>query len=195
MRDVSLHYGGRAKGGKHEALEASPPDDVIEEIDAQELNRVFVRMLKDEFFKLAHVEGYDNEQAQVLHDLYGLDCFLDSSYELIEHHCVHDAFLDKNVAMQTVDLLLSQASKITMKDLVKHPLKDTIEKVHGVISKKKPTEAILQNRDIYRAFLRSPINPIDLYGSLKGQGNRLPVTSIPTEDATTEVTAVLGVPS
>lgn len=44
MRDVSLHFGGtKAKGGKHDGLEAAPPDDVIEEIDAQELNRVFVK--------------------------------------------------------------------------------------------------------------------------------------------------------
>ena len=42
VHDVSLHYTGRGKGGKGDAAEAAPPDAVIQEIDAQELNRVFV---------------------------------------------------------------------------------------------------------------------------------------------------------
>jgi len=43
VHDVSLHYTGRGKGGKGDAAEAAPPDIVIQEIDSQELNRVFVR--------------------------------------------------------------------------------------------------------------------------------------------------------
>lgn len=43
VHDVPLHYTGRGKGGKGDAAEAAPPDAVIQEIDAQELNRVFVR--------------------------------------------------------------------------------------------------------------------------------------------------------
>ncbi|UJO19690.1 Histone transcription regulator 3 [Fulvia fulva] len=147
------------------------------------LNRAFVRMLKDEFFHMQHVDGYDSEQAQVLHDLYRLNCFLNPSYELIEHNCTADAFLDRNVALQAVDLLLAQASKLPVKELIKHPLKDTIDKVHGALARKKPTEAILRNREIYRAYLKSPINPVDLFSCLKGDGNQLPVTPIPRDDA------------
>jgi len=146
-------------------------------------NRAFVRMVKDEFFQLTHAEGYESEQAQVLYDLYGLNCFLNPSYELMEHNCTHDAFLDRSVALQAVDLLLSQASKLPMKDLIKHPIKETIEKVHGSASRKKPTDAIMRNRDIQRAFLRSPINPLDLYSCLKGEGNQLNVSPVPKEDA------------
>lgn len=43
VHDVPLHYTGRGKGGKGDAQEAAPPDAVIQEIDSQELNRVFVR--------------------------------------------------------------------------------------------------------------------------------------------------------
>lgn len=146
-------------------------------------NRAFVRMLKEEFLHMTHVDGYDSEQAQVLYDLYGLNCFLNPSYELIEHHCTHDAFLDRAVATQAVDLLLAQASKLPIKELVKHSLKDTIEKVHGAVPRKKPSDAILRNREIYRSFLRSPINPLDMFNSLKGDGNQLPVSPIPKEDA------------
>ncbi|EME41815.1 hypothetical protein DOTSEDRAFT_177180 [Dothistroma septosporum NZE10] len=147
------------------------------------LNRAFVRLLKDEFLHMQQVEGYDSEQAQVLHDLYRLNCFLNPSYELIEHNCAADAFLDRTVALQAVDLLLAQASKLPIKELIKHPLKDTIDKVHGALARKKPTEAILRNREVYRAYLKSPINPVDLFNCLKGEGNQLPVTSIPKDDA------------
>ena len=146
-------------------------------------NRIFVRMLKDEFFQMTHIEGYDSEQAQVLYDLYGLNCFLNPSYELIEHHCTHDAFIEKGVALQAVDLLMQQASKLPMKDLAKHSIKDTIDKVHGAAPRKKPTDVIMRNREVYRSFLRSPINPVDLYQCLKGEGNQLAVSYIPKDDA------------
>ncbi|KAK4553613.1 Histone transcription regulator 3 [Recurvomyces mirabilis] len=146
-------------------------------------NSVFVRMLKDEFVGMTNVEGYDSEQAQILYDLYGLNCFLNPSYELIEHHCNHDAFLDRGVAMLAVDLLLVQARKLPIKELVKHSLKDTIEKVHGVVPRRKPSEAIVRNKEIYRTFLRSGINPLDVFNALKGDGNELPILAIPKEDA------------
>lgn len=147
------------------------------------VNRKFVRMIKDEFFQMTHVDGYDQEQAQVLYDLYGLNCFMNPSYELIEHRCTHDAFLDKGVALQAVDLLLLQASKLPIKDLVKHTLKDTIEKVHGALNRKKPTAAILSNREVYRAFLRSPIKPTELFRCLRGDGDELMITEVPASDA------------
>jgi hypothetical protein len=146
-------------------------------------NRMFIRMLKDEFFQMTHIEGYDSEQAQVLYDLYGLNCFLNPNYELMEHNCTHDAFIEKSVALQAVDLLLQQASKLPVKDLAKHSIKDTIERVHGVAPRKKPTDAIMRNREVYRSFLRSPINPLDLYGCLKGEGNQLAICHIPKDDA------------
>nr|OQO26575.1 hypothetical protein B0A51_06766 [Rachicladosporium sp. CCFEE 5018] len=147
------------------------------------LNRYFVRLLKDEFLSMTHVEGYDNEQAQVLYDLYGINCFLNPSFELIEHHCMHDAFIDKGAAMQAVDLLLVQADKLPIRELVRHTLKDTIEKVHGSTTRKKPTEAILRNRSIIRTFLNSPIRPLDLYGCLKGEGSELDVSPVPEADS------------
>ena len=146
-------------------------------------NRAFVRLLKDELFQMSHADGLDCEQAQVLYDLYGLDCFQNSSHDLIEHDCTHDAFIDRSAALQAVDLLIAQASDMPIKDLVKHPLKDAIDKVHGSTGKKKPTEAILRNREIYRGSLRSPIHPLDLINCLRGEGNQLPVTPISKDDA------------
>ncbi|KAF2723138.1 hypothetical protein K431DRAFT_265218 [Polychaeton citri CBS 116435] len=147
------------------------------------VRRKFVRMLKDEFYALSHVDGYDSEQAQVLYDLFGLNCFIDPAYELMEHNCSRDPFIDRSAAMQAVDLLLSQVSKMPMKDLIKHPIKDTIDRVHGAIARKKPTEAILRNREIYRSFLRSPIRPVDIFQALQGLGNELAMSHIPQSDA------------
>lgn len=146
-------------------------------------NRAFVRLLKEEFFQMTHLENYDTEQAQVLYDLHRLNCFLQPKIDLMEHKCIPDALLERGVAMQAVDLLLLQANKLPMKDLVKHPLQDTIDKVHGALPRKKPTEAVLRNRETYRAFLRSPILPLDLFSCLHGDGNMLQVTAIPRDDA------------
>ncbi|GAB7363133.1 hypothetical protein MBLNU230_g3422t1 [Neophaeotheca triangularis] len=146
------------------------------------LNLTFVRMLWTEFMQLTDVDGCESEQAQVFYDLFGLSCFLNPSYELIEHRCEHTP-LNRSICFDSVDLLLSQASKIPIKELIKHPLKEAIDQVHGMIVRKRPTDAIMRNRDIYRTFMRSPINPLDLYQCLKGEGNQLPVSPIPVQDS------------
>ncbi|GAB7348925.1 hypothetical protein MBLNU459_g7611t1 [Dothideomycetes sp. NU459] len=149
-------------------------------------NRVFIRMLKQELVQIRSAaptnSEYDSEFAQALYDLYGLQCFVNPASQQQEHRCQHDAFVDRTSAMQAVDLLLTLAAKMKMSDLPKHPLKDTIEKVHGLATRKKPSEAILRNRDIYRAFLKSPINPLDLYRSLRGEG-QLNLSPVPAEHA------------
>jgi hypothetical protein len=149
--------------------------------------RVFLKLAKTEVlrFRIESEEqndDFDLEFAQILYDMFGLKCFLNPSYALREHNCIHDAFVDKTSGMQAVDLLLNLASRIKMADLPKHPLKDTIEKVHGIIGRKKPSDAILRNRDVYRAFLKSNINPVDLYRCLRGEGE-LALTPVPAEHA------------
>ncbi|KAF2859306.1 hypothetical protein K470DRAFT_249729 [Piedraia hortae CBS 480.64] len=146
-------------------------------------NRAFVRMMNKELANMKSAPTYDTEQAQILYDLTGLKCFRDPSYELMDHRCTPDALLDRGLAMQAMDLLLEQANKIPVKELIKHPLKDTIETVHAAVTRKKPTDLILRNRDIYRAFFRSPINPLDIFNCLKGQGSNLSIYHIRKEDA------------
>ncbi|KAG9658359.1 hypothetical protein KCU64_g4573, partial [Aureobasidium melanogenum] len=149
--------------------------------------RVFLKLAKSEVLRFRNEseeqnDDFDLEFAQILYDMFGLKCFLNPSYALREHNCIHDAFVDKTSGMQAVDLLLNLASRIKMTDLPKHPLKDTIEKVHGIIGRKKPSDAILRNRDVYRAFLKSHINPVDLYKCLRGEGE-LALTPVPAEHA------------
>lgn len=143
---------------------------------------MFVRMLWKEFLQISDVDGCESEQAQVFYDLFGLNCFLNPSYELIEHRCEHIP-LDRYICSESVDLLLAQASKLPIKELIKHPLKEAIDRVHGLVGRKRPTDAILRNRGIYRAFMRSPIHPLDLFYCLNGEGSQLPVSPIPVEAA------------
>ena len=149
--------------------------------------RVFLKLAKTEVLRFRNEseeqnDDFDLEFAQILYDMFGLKCFLNPSYALREHNCIHDAFVDKTSGMQAVDLLLNLASRIKTSDLPKHPLKDTIEKVHGIIGRKKPSDAILRNRDVYRAFLKSHINPADLYKCLRGEGE-IDLTPVPAEHA------------
>jgi tetratricopeptide (TPR) repeat protein len=149
--------------------------------------RVFLKLAKMEVLRFRNEseeqnDDFDLEFAQILYDMFGLRCFLNPSYALREHNCIHDAFVDKTSGMQAVDLLLNLASRIKMTDLPKHPLRETIEKVHGIIGRKKPSDAILRNRDVYRAFLKSIINPVDLYKCLRGEGE-LALTPVPAEHA------------
>ncbi|KAI4728766.1 hypothetical protein E4T49_03454 [Aureobasidium sp. EXF-10728] len=149
--------------------------------------RVFLKLAKSEVLRFRNEseeqnDDFDLEFAQILYDMFGLKCFLNPSYALREHNCVHDAFVDKTSGMQAVDLLLNLASRIKMTELPKHPLKDTIEKVHGIIGRKKPSEAILRNRDVYRGFLKSHINPVDLYKCFRGEGE-LALAPVPAEHA------------
>lgn len=130
--------------------------------------KVFLKMLKQEYLRMrteqsVSSEFFDIDFAQVLYDLYGLKVFLNPVYEQQEHHCQNDASADKHSAMQAVDLLLALSSKMKMTDLLKHPIRDTIEKVHALVTRKKPSEAIMKNRDVVRALLKSPINPSDLF--------------------------------
>jgi len=149
--------------------------------------RVFLKLAKTEVLRFRNEseeqnDDFDLEFAQILYDMFGLKCFLDPSYALREHNCIHDAFVDKTSGMQAVDLLLNLAARIKTTELPKHPLKDTIEKVHGIIGRKKPSDAILRNRDVYRAFLKSHVNPIDLYKCLRGEGE-IDLTPVPAEHA------------
>ena len=134
-------------------------------------NRVLLNLIKKEIVSLNHVDGFDLEYSQVLHDIYGLKTFVNPGFELLDHQCQGDAFLDRSAATQTIDLLLSQASKLKIADLAKHSLKEVIDRVNGVVARRKHSDHVLRNRDVYKSVFRSPIRPVDLYQSLSGQGN------------------------
>ncbi|KAJ4305465.1 Histone transcription regulator 3 [Kalmusia sp. IMI 367209] len=143
--------------------------------------RVFLRLAKDEILRLDDVSeasNRDTELSQILYDLYGLKTFINPQ-ECQEFGSNPD-ILDKKTATNLLPFILSQAGKISIKDLPKHELKTTIERVHGALGRPRSHEEVSQNRKTISAFIKSPINPVSLFNCLKGIGT-LPTKPIPTE--------------
>ena len=143
--------------------------------------RLFLRLAKDEmlvFKDLPELEVWATELSQVLYDLYGLKTFVDPA-ECQEYDSNAD-ILDKSAATKLISFIITQANKMNIKDLAKHELKNTIERVHGALGRPKLHEDITQNGKTLKAYLKSPINPTDLFNSLKGV-NSIPTKPIPAE--------------
>ena len=142
-------------------------------------NRALLRLLKKEMLHMREVHDFEHEFAQVLFDLYGLDVFPDHFLKQ-DHGCTPEA-LDRKTALALLDFILTQASRINIKDLPKTELKNAIEKIHGSLPKIKPSEAMNRNRAIYRAKMKMPIQPLELFQCLDGVGGLPTVPVSPTE--------------
>ncbi|PVI07394.1 transcriptional corepressor of histone-like protein genes [Periconia macrospinosa] len=134
--------------------------------------RLFLRLAKDEILRLENVAepaNRDLELCQILHDLYGLKTFSDP-LECQDYGSVVEV-LDKKTATALLPFIMSQADKISIKDLPKHDLKVTIDKIHGALGRQKSYEEISTNRKVLTTYFRSPINPVALFNCLKGVGS------------------------
>ncbi|KAK5156427.1 hypothetical protein LTR04_005654 [Oleoguttula sp. CCFEE 6159] len=78
---------------------------------------------------------------------------------------------------------MSQANKINMRDLPKTELKNSMERIHGVLPKRQITDNMLRNRDLYKTYMKSPINPLSLYQCFDGVGQ---LSSAPVADPTSD---------
>ena len=107
--------------------------------------------------------------AQLIYDLYGLKISPNPS-ELEDHGCSR-APLERETALEIIDLVMVQAKKMNFKDIGKSELKTVIDAMQTAIRVPRPTSAMMINRRVINAFLKSPINPLDLYRSLKGIGD------------------------
>ena len=135
--------------------------------------KLFLRFMKDELSLLKASENWESDMVQVIFDLYGLR--LCSNVQLLEDHgCLPDA-IDKASAIGLVEYAMKQARNISIKDLIKTEMKPSIDKLQSVIGQPKISPLQLFNRRLINIYLKSPINPIDLYRCLKG------IPSIPTK--------------
>ena len=145
--------------------------------------RLFLRLAKDELLRfddVSEANNRDTELSQLLYDLYGLKTFIDP-LDCQEFGSVPD-ILDKKTATNLLPFILTQANRINIKDLPKHDLKVTIDKVHGSLGRPKTNEDISLNRKILTTYFKSPINPVSLFSCLKGVG-ALATKHISTEHA------------
>jgi hypothetical protein len=147
--------------------------------------RQFLRLTKDEILRLDDIidgNNRDNELSQVCYDLYGLKTFVDP-IDRQEFSSVPE-LLDKKTASQLLPFILSQSEKVNIKDLPKTELKDTIDKVHQALGRAKANADLAFNSKILKSYFRAPINPISLFGCLKGVGS-LSTKHISAESAMT----------
>lgn len=132
-------------------------------------NKVFLRFMKAELLRLDHSGNSENDVAQLVLDLYGLK-ICPTLANLADHACP-SAPLDRDTAIEILDLVMVQINRINLKDLFKSELKPTIDKMQQAIKDPKPIAATSFNRRLISNFLKSPINPMDLYRSLQGLGD------------------------
>lgn len=144
-------------------------------------NAALLKLEKHELLELSDLENTDVELCQVLFDLYGLKCFLNPA-DLVEHGCSGVESMTRGRATKILGFIMAQAAKIPMKDIPKTELKNSIDKVHGWLGKPRYTEDLQLNGRIVRAFLRGPVNPLDLFSSIRGT-LELPVKPIPESEA------------
>lgn len=129
-------------------------------------DKVFLKLMKDELLNLNTEENYEFEIAQVLFDLYGLK--FTPNLDVSDHSCPIEG-LDRESAPLIVDFAITQANRMDIKDFMKSELKstiDTLQRVIGWIGKGTPS--LTFNKRILSTFLKSPVNPLQLFRSIRG---------------------------
>ena len=129
--------------------------------------KAFLKLMKTELFSL-DTEDWSYDKAQIIFDLYGLR-LCQNLQGLEDHGCTPDD-LDGPSAIALIDFVVAQVKQISMKDLLKTELRPAIEKMQAVIKSPSQTPPQLFNKRTIDSYLKSPINPLDLYRSLRGIG-------------------------
>ncbi|KAH8801748.1 hypothetical protein F5884DRAFT_741068 [Xylogone sp. PMI_703] len=140
-------------------------------------NKIFLKMMKVEMLRLKHIEKWEDYIGQVLFDLYGIRLGVET-YLLEDHSCPTEA-LDRRTVLNIVPQVIELANRMSMKDLLKHELRPTIEKMQQAIGPAKSNPQMQHNLRNYTEYLKTSIRPLHLYQALKGQVqiDSLPVTS------------------
>lgn len=133
-------------------------------------NRLFPMFMRRELLHLGVSETSDLIMAQLIYDLYGLK-MCPNPADLDDHGCPPGP-LERETALEMIGPVMAQAKKMNIKDVGRSELKGVIDAIQDVIRiPTKPTSAMILNRRIMVALLRSPINPVNLYRALRGIGS------------------------
>ena len=137
-------------------------------------NKIFLKMMKVEMIRLKNVDRWEDYLGQVLYDLYGIRLGV-GTYLLEEHGCPTETF-DKRTVLNIVEQVIVLANRMSMKDLLKHELRTTIERMQTAIGPAKPTPQMQHNLRNSTEYLKSSIRPLHLFLALKG---RIEIDSVP----------------
>lgn len=137
-------------------------------------DKVLLRLMKSELLSLETQEDCEFDIAQVLLDLHGFK--FSNQLGTADHGCPTEKPNSQSAPMM-IDFVLMQVNRLNMKDLSKSDLKTTIEKVQQAIGPVKHS-SLSFNKRILSAYLKTPINPSELFGLVRGVGG-LALRSLP----------------
>lgn len=129
-------------------------------------NKVFLKMMRIELLKQKNIENWEDYLGQVLYDLHGLKLGV-GVWEVQDHGCAPEK-LEKRQAMQLVENIMMLANRMSMKDLLKSDLKNTIEHMQGAIGPSKSTTPMIHNLRNFQEYIKKPIHPLRLYQAFDG---------------------------
>ena len=129
-------------------------------------NKVFLKMMRVELLKQKNIENWEDYLGQVLYDLHGLKLGV-GIWEVQDHGCPPEK-LERKQAMALVDRITVLANRMSMKDLLKSDLKNTIDHMQQAIGSTKSTPQMIHNLRNFTEYLKKPIHPLRLYQALTG---------------------------
>ncbi|KAK4213680.1 histone transcription regulator 3 [Rhypophila decipiens] len=129
-------------------------------------NQIFLKMMRIELLKQKDMENWEDYLGQVLYDLHGLKLGV-GVWDLQDHGCTTST-LDRKQAMALVEKITVLANRMTMRDLIKSELKNTIEQMQQAIGSPKSTPHMTRNLRNFNEYIKTPIHPLHLYQSLSG---------------------------
>lgn len=127
----------------------------------------YLQFMQTELSCLAEAgEDTSHDLAQILYDLYDLQLFTIPTYRE-DHGCEAD-YLERATAMELMNVILEKSRNTNIKEFLKPELAKTVERIHSAIMPVKHSQAILQNRKVFAAYIKSPINPVQVFRSVQG---------------------------
>ncbi|KAL1879678.1 hypothetical protein VTK73DRAFT_6853 [Phialemonium thermophilum] len=129
-------------------------------------NRTFLKMMRAELLRQKNIENWEDYLGQVLYDLHGLKLGV-GVWEVQDHGCPAEK-LERRQAMALVDKITVLANRMSMKDLLKSDLKNTIDHMQQAIGSTKSTPQMIHNLRNFTEYLKKPIHPLRLYQALSG---------------------------
>ena len=126
--------------------------------------KAFLKFMKSELIVL---DAPEEEISQVLYDLYNLK-ICQNGLSLLDHGCTGDQ-IDRTSALEIVPFVITQASRMNIKDVLKSDLKAAAERMQAVIGTPRGSSAHQAfNRRTILKYIQGPIIPVNLLKSLRG---------------------------
>jgi len=130
-------------------------------------NKIFLKMMKVEMIRLKQVDKWEDYLGQVLYDLYGLRLGV-GTYLLEEHGCPAET-LDRRTVLNIAEQIIVLANRMPLKDLLKHELRATIERMQTAVGAAKSTPQMQHNLRNVTEFLKTSLHPLQMYKAFRGE--------------------------